>query len=73
VADPARRERTSRVVALAWDAIDPLARSLAAALAWKIDERSADTSLIPTDGTRFGIRFLLVADASRPRTSSAST
>ena len=51
---------TSRLVALSFDAIDPLrlAQFWAAALRWDVDGRTQDeTALVPTDGARFGLVF----------------
>src|SRR5436190_20120117 len=51
---------TSRLVALSFDAHDPLllARFWAAALRWEIGEATEDlVSLVPTDGTRFVVEF----------------
>ena len=59
------REMTSRLVALCFDANDPLvlARFWAAALRWEIGEETADViSLVPTDGTRFQIDFARVPE-----------
>jgi predicted enzyme related to lactoylglutathione lyase len=56
---------TSRLVALCFDASDPLglARFWAEALHWEIaDETHAEIGLVPTDGTRFPILFLPVPD-----------
>ncbi len=56
----------SRLVALGWDANDPggLARFWADALGWEVAARDRGAvDLVPTDGTRFGIRFLPVAGA----------
>lgn len=57
---------SSRLVALGWDALDPgrLAGFWAEALGWEVaagDGGAVD--LVPTDGTRFGIRFLPGAGA----------
>jgi catechol 2,3-dioxygenase-like lactoylglutathione lyase family enzyme len=55
----------SRLVSLVFDASDPLglARFWAAALGWEIhDENGDEIDLVPTDGTRFGVRFDRVAD-----------
>jgi predicted enzyme related to lactoylglutathione lyase len=57
---------TSRLVALCFDANDPLrlARFWADALRWEIDDETEDeVCLVPTDGTRFRILFLPVPDA----------
>jgi predicted enzyme related to lactoylglutathione lyase len=54
---------TSRLVALCFDANDPLrlARFWADALHWDIDDAAHDEiGLVPTDGTRFRILFLPV-------------
>jgi len=51
---------TSQLVALCFDANDPLrlARFWADALHWEVDaERQEEIRLVPTDGTRFEIRF----------------
>jgi predicted enzyme related to lactoylglutathione lyase len=51
---------TSRLVALSFDANGPgaLARFWAVALGWSVeDETGRVVRLVPTDGTRFGIRF----------------
>lgn len=56
---------TLRLVALCFDANDPvgLARFWAAALHWDVSDRAGDeVGLVPTDGTRFGVRFRHVAD-----------
>jgi predicted enzyme related to lactoylglutathione lyase len=56
---------TSRLIALAVDANDPLtvARFWAAALRWEIADQSDEgVSLIPTDGTRFTIEFYPVPE-----------
>lgn len=56
---------TVQLVALAWDANDPLrlARFWADALHWDVDESDDEiVGLVPTDGTRFRIEFGLVAD-----------
>ena len=55
----------SRLISLVFDANDPirLARFWAAALGWEIgDETGDEIDLVPTDGTRFGVRFDLVPD-----------
>jgi predicted enzyme related to lactoylglutathione lyase len=55
----------SRLVALCFDANDPLrlARFWADALRWDVDDENKDEiGLVPTDGTRFRIRFLPVAE-----------
>ena len=55
----------SRLVALCFDANEPLrlAQFWAAALHWEIDDESSDEiSLVPTDGTKFGILFLPVPE-----------
>ena len=52
---------TSRLVALCFDANDPLAlaRFWAEALRWEVDDEAQDAiGLVPTDDTRFRIRFL---------------
>ena len=51
---------TARLVALCFDAKDPLrlARFWAEALRWDIDDETGhEVSLVPTDATTFGIRF----------------
>ncbi|HEV7956737.1 MAG TPA: VOC family protein [Marisediminicola sp.] len=56
---------TSRLVALCFDANDPLglARFWAAALRWEVDDESqAEIGLVPTDDTRFQILFLPVPE-----------
>jgi predicted enzyme related to lactoylglutathione lyase len=56
---------TSRLVALCIDANDPmrLARFWAEALRWKVGDKTDDVvSLLPTDGTSFGIDFALVPE-----------
>src|SRR4051794_38862482 len=56
---------TSRLVALCVDANDPrrLALFWAVALGWEVrDESGHHIDLVPTDGTRWRIRFLPVAD-----------
>jgi len=56
---------TSRLVALCFDANDPLrlARFWADALHWEIDDETPDEiGLVPTDGTRFRILFLPVPE-----------
>jgi predicted enzyme related to lactoylglutathione lyase len=56
---------TSRLVALCFDANDPLglARFWAAALRWEVDDESQHkVGLVPTDDTRFKILFLPVAE-----------
>lgn len=55
----------SRLVSLVFDANDPirLARFWAAALGWGIDDENSDEiDLVPTDGTRFSVRFDPVPD-----------
>jgi predicted enzyme related to lactoylglutathione lyase len=57
--------RSSQLVALCFDANDPLrlARFWADALRWEIeDETDDEISLVPTDGTRFRILFLPVPE-----------
>ncbi len=58
---------TSRLVALSFDANDPvrLERFWAAALRWDIDESPDEIALVPTDDTRF--RILSVRCRSRRR------
>jgi catechol 2,3-dioxygenase-like lactoylglutathione lyase family enzyme len=56
---------TSQLIALCFDANDPLplARFWAEALRWEVhDETDREIPLVPTDGTRFRIDFLPVAD-----------
>jgi len=56
---------TSRLVALCFDAIDPLglARFWAEALRWEVDDETHDEiGLVPTDDTRFQILFLPVPE-----------
>src|SRR5713226_2490419 len=56
---------TSRLVALCFDANDPLrlARFWAGALHWEIDDETQDEiGLLPTDDTRFRILFLPVPE-----------
>jgi catechol 2,3-dioxygenase-like lactoylglutathione lyase family enzyme len=55
---------TCRLVALCFDANDPLglARFWSAALRWEIDETSGEIAVVPTDGTRFDLRFLPAAE-----------
>ena len=56
---------TSRLVALCFDANDPLrlARFWADALHWEVyDETHDETGLVPTDDTRFRVLFLPVPD-----------
>lgn len=56
---------TSQLVALAFDANDPLrlARFWAEALRWEIDDEPSDViGLVPTDGTRFRIEFANVPE-----------
>ena len=63
---------TSRLVALCFDANDPLglARFWAEALRWEMSaEASDDIGLVPTDGTRFRIRFVAVADEKHGKNS----
>ncbi len=63
---------TSRLVALCFDANDPLglARFWAEALRWEIsEEASDDIGLVPTDGTRFRIRFVPVSDEKHGKNS----
>ena len=57
---------TSRLVALAFDANDPvrLARFWAAALRWNVgDPVDGVIPLMPTDGTRFQIEFVQVPES----------
>jgi hypothetical protein len=57
---------TSRLVALCFDANDPLllARFWASALRWEVGETTdGAVALVPTDGTRFTVRFRPVAEA----------
>jgi predicted enzyme related to lactoylglutathione lyase len=56
---------TSRLIAVTFDANDPLrlARFWAAALHWDLDdETEAEILLVPTDGTRFRIEFAAVPE-----------
>jgi hypothetical protein len=56
---------TCQLVALAFDACDPLrlARFWAAALRWDVGDETADpVTIVPTDGTRFQIDFGLVPE-----------
>ncbi len=56
---------TSQLAALRVDANDPvrLARFWAVALGWEVgDESQHEIDLVPTDGTRFRLRFVPVAD-----------
>jgi Glyoxalase-like domain len=56
---------TARLVALCFDANDPLglARFWAAALGWEIEVESDDEiGLVPTDGTRFRLEFVRVPE-----------
>ena len=58
-------EMTCRLIALCFDANDPrrLARVWAEALRWKVGDEADDVvSLVPTDGTRFGVDFALVPE-----------
>ena len=58
-------ETTSRLVALCFDANDPLrlARFWADALHWEIDDETPDEiGLVPTDDTRFRIEFQAVPE-----------
>ena len=58
-------EMTSLLIALCFDANDPrrLARFWAEALRWKVGDEADDVvSLVPTDGTTFGIDFALVPE-----------
>ena len=54
----------SRIVNLCLDANDPsrLGQFWATALGWELAESGGDVVLVPTDGTRFGIRFERVPD-----------
>ena len=55
----------SRLVALCFDANDPLrlARFWAEALRWELDDEThGEIGLVPTDGTRFRVRFLPVPE-----------
>ena len=67
--DPANRvkqdEMTSRLVALCFDANEPLrlARFWSDALHWEIDDETHDeVGLVPTDSTRFRIEFAAVPE-----------
>jgi hypothetical protein len=56
---------TSRLVAVCFDANDPLrlARFWAEALRWKVDEEADDViGLVPTDDTRFRVEFAAVPE-----------
>src|SRR5437870_102439 len=55
---------TSRLVALCFDANDPLrlARFWADALHWEIDDKTHEIVLVPTDDTRFRIEFQAVSE-----------
>jgi predicted enzyme related to lactoylglutathione lyase len=55
---------TSGLVALCFDANDPLllAPFWAEALRWEVDDSHDEIGLLPTDGTRFHILFLPVAE-----------
>ena len=55
---------TSHLVALCFDANDPLQLALfwAQALRWDIDETSDEVELVPTDGTSLRILFLPVPE-----------
>jgi len=60
-----QRGITSRLIALCFDANDPLglARFWAAALRWEVGDQTHDLiGLVPTDGTRFEILFLRVPE-----------
>ncbi len=55
----------SRLISLVFDANDPLrlARFWAAALGWEVgDEAGDEIELVPTDSTRFSVRFDRVSD-----------
>ncbi|MDQ1443561.1 MAG: hypothetical protein QOI20_25 [Acidimicrobiaceae bacterium] len=61
---------TSRLVALCFDAIDPLglARFWAAALGWEVDDESQHLiGLLPTDDTRFKILFQPVPETNEKK------
>ena len=61
---------TSRVVALCFDANDPirLAQFWATALGWKVGNETAGAiEVVPTDGTRFLLEFLPVHDQKSER------
>jgi len=63
---PRRRDVTTQLASLCFDANDPLrlARFWSGALNWAIDdEANNEISLIPTDGTRFILDFLPVPEA----------
>ena len=65
---PGNSELTSRLVALCFDANDPLAlaRFWAHALHWEVGDETRDgIGLVPTDDTRFGIRFVPVPEKKR--------
>ena len=58
-------EMTSQLIALCFDANDPLrlARFWTEALRWMVGDEADDVvSLVPTDGTSFGIDFALVPE-----------
>jgi predicted enzyme related to lactoylglutathione lyase len=60
-----QKEMTSRLVALCFDANDPLglAHFWAAALGWEVgDEAQGEVALVPTDDTRFHLLFLPVPE-----------
>ena len=61
---------TPRLISLCFDANDPqgLAGFWAAALGWDVQEESGgEVALVPTDGTRFELLFLSVAEAKTGR------
>jgi hypothetical protein len=62
-------DRTARLVALCFDADEPvhLARFWAAALRWDVDETAGEISLVPTDGTGFRLRFVPPAGPKREK------
>jgi predicted enzyme related to lactoylglutathione lyase len=60
-----RRDVTTRLVNLCFDANDPLllARFWAAVLGWEIDDEAHDEiAVLPTDGTGFDLMFLPVSE-----------
>ncbi len=65
---------TSRLVALAFDANDPLplARFWATALRWEIGDADDIVTLVPTDDTGFNIDFAPVPEKKRARTAFIS-
>ena len=63
MAAPTHREQGARLIALGWDANDPLglARFWATALHWRVDDDGHEVALVPTDATGFRIVFRPVA------------